>query len=511
MIITISNDRKLFLGNNAVDENRKPSNRVLKFKKSLITTSRKFNCSVKNLDRLVGGADAFEEREEIPKPAEKTVEQTEAVEIASVKKEDGKSILTVGPCCICMSQVSELTGDKKVDEMIDYVHHNLQEVGKALASLGENFEHDSKLMFADIFGRIQQWIGLVQNKLDICKNEIDALRKELIAQACEINNLRKLLAECRQEREKLDVATQIVETRITEASVEPETRPVIEEARKEEVVMKHIKKPKEPEEKEKKNEGSERVIKEDTERVIKKDTERVIKEDTERVMKKDRVMKEDTERVIKKDTERVIKEDTERITKEPKEIEICTDAAIQSILKDKDSLRREIELEGEIARLRKENERIIKERAEYENAIQRALLRGVSSLNVEALRVLRCPPIPCCTPCAPCPASATEPIVPCKKDGASAGLAKGCVTQRTGNSGRNTVHEQSYYTVKRPCASPCCSAGKSRKPASNSSMLFLLHQRDTENICISNNMLMSQVCGSPVMKKIEIPPCPRFI
>lgn len=64
------------------------------------------------------------------------------------------------------------------------------------------------------------------------------------------------------------------------------------------------------------------------------------------------------------------------------------------------------QLEGEIARLRKENERIIKERAEYENAIQRALLRGVSSLNVEALRVLRCPPIPCCTPCAPCPASA---------------------------------------------------------------------------------------------------------
>lgn len=29
--------------------------------------------------------------------------------------------------------------------MIDYVHHNLQEVSKALASLGENFEHDSKV------------------------------------------------------------------------------------------------------------------------------------------------------------------------------------------------------------------------------------------------------------------------------------------------------------------------------------------------------------------------------
>ncbi|KAK1131598.1 hypothetical protein K0M31_017890 [Melipona bicolor] len=485
---------------NGVDENRKPSNRVLKFKKSLIATSHKFNSPMKNLDRLVGGADAPNKREEVPKLAEETVEQTEAVEAASTAKmEDGKSIRTAGPCCICMSQVSESTGDQKVDEMIDYVHHNLQEVGKALVSLGENFEHDSKLMIADIFGRIQQWIRLVQNKLDICKNEIEALRKELTARTCEIENLRKLLAEC-QEREKLEATTQTVETsRVTEISVEPENRSVIEEARKEEVAMEHIKKLKEPEEKEKEKEDSERVIKEDSERVIKEDSERVIKEDSERV--------------IKEKTERVIKEDTGRIIKEPKEIEIIsTDAAFQSTLKDKDTLRREIELEAEIARLRKENERIIKERAEYENAIQRALLRGVSSLNVEALRVLRCPPIPCCTPCAPCPASAMEPIVPCKKDNASAGLTKSCVTQLTGNSGRNTVREQGSYTVKkRPCASPCCSAGKSRKPASNSSMLFLLHQGDMENICTSNNIPMSQVCGSPVMKKIEIPPCPRFI
>ncbi|CAD1475380.1 unnamed protein product, partial [Heterotrigona itama] len=480
---------------NAIDENRKPSNRVLKFKKSLITTSRKFNSPVKNVDRLVGGADAPEEREEIPKPAEETIEQTETVETASTAKiEYEKSIRTAGPCCTCMSQVPESTGDKKVDEMIEYVHHNLQEVSKALASLGENFEHDSKvepctqLMFADIFGRIQQWIGLVQNKLDICKNEIEVLRKELMARACEIDNLKKLLAEC-QEREKSEATTQTVETRIIQASVQPESRPVIEEARKEEVAEKVLKEESETNNKRAIKEGFERVIKENSERVIKENSERVIKEDSERVMK----------------------EETERIIKEPKEIEIiCTDTAIQSILKDKDTLRREIELEAEIARLRNENERIIKEHAEYESAIQRALLRGVSSLNVEALRVLRCPPIPCCTPCAPCPASAMEPIMPCKKDGASACLTKGCVTQRTGNCGKNTVREQGYYTVKRPCASPCCSAGKSRKSASKSSMLFLLHQGDAENICTSNNMPMSQVCGSPIMKKIEIPPCPRF-
>ncbi|XP_033352281.1 uncharacterized protein LOC117234824 [Bombus vosnesenskii] len=442
---------------NAIDENRRPSNKALKFKKSITTASRKFNSTVKTLDRLVGGADVPEESGDVSKPSEETVEQTVVVEsTSSVKTEDGKLIRTAGPCCTCMSQVPGSTGDKKVDEMIDYVHQNLQEAGKALATLGENFEHDSKLMFADIFGRIQQWIGLVQNKLDICKNEIESLRKELIARACEIDNLRRQLAEC-EEREKSVATTQTVEPRINLGSPEVPVPEVVTMANP----------------------------------VYESVTEGIPAENTER---------EPT----------VIKESV--AMKEPENIEIiCTDVAIQSILKDKDRMRREIELEAEIARLRKENERIIKERAEYENAIQRALLRGVSSLNVEALRVMRCPPIPCCTPCAPCPASAMEPIVSCKKEGASAAIAKGCVTQRSGTCGKTAVREQGCYTVKRPCASPCCSTGKSRKSASNNSMVFLLHQGDTENICNSNNTPMSRVCGSPVMKKIEIPPCPRFI
>lgn len=40
----------------------------------------------------------------------------------------------------------------------------------------------------------------MQNKLDMCKSELEALRKELIARACEIAELRKKLADC-EERE----------------------------------------------------------------------------------------------------------------------------------------------------------------------------------------------------------------------------------------------------------------------------------------------------------------------
>jgi len=35
--------------------------------------------------------------------------------------------------------------DRKVDEIIEYVHQNLKEAGKALATLDENFEHDLKV------------------------------------------------------------------------------------------------------------------------------------------------------------------------------------------------------------------------------------------------------------------------------------------------------------------------------------------------------------------------------
>ncbi|XP_031368772.1 uncharacterized protein LOC102676697 isoform X3 [Apis dorsata] len=112
-----------------IDENHKPSSKAIKFKKSVTTTSRKFNSTVKNRDRLVGGADAPEEQKDILKLPEETEEKTR----------------TAGPCCTCLAQVPGSTGDKKVDEIIDYVHQNLQEAGKALATLGENFEHDSKV------------------------------------------------------------------------------------------------------------------------------------------------------------------------------------------------------------------------------------------------------------------------------------------------------------------------------------------------------------------------------
>lgn len=62
-------------------------------------------------------------------------------------------------------------------------------------------------MFVDILGRIKQWSGIVQNKLDTCKNEVDNLRKELLARACEIDvktrELKDLKAQIADYRNRL--------------------------------------------------------------------------------------------------------------------------------------------------------------------------------------------------------------------------------------------------------------------------------------------------------------------
>lgn len=57
-------------------------------------------------------------------------------------------------------------------------------------------------MFVDILGRIQQWSGIVQNKLDYCKNEVNNLGKEFLARACEVADLKTQITDYQNVREK---------------------------------------------------------------------------------------------------------------------------------------------------------------------------------------------------------------------------------------------------------------------------------------------------------------------
>nr|XP_031835525.1 uncharacterized protein LOC116428257 [Nomia melanderi] len=347
-----------------IDKSRK-SSKLFKCKKSFSAAGHKSTSNTIIQDRLMGGADISEAVENRSGVVTENIKESASTHAVDQEKDtsnlqNGRPATSGGPCCSCIAQVPGAIGDQKVDEMIDFVHQNLQEAGKALATLSENFEHDSKLMFVDILGRIQQWTSSVEKKLEDCKKALELMRKELMARLCEIENLKKQLTDCEAarntEREKQQVSHQ------TQHQMQHQTQ-----------VEQHV---------------EERAVV------------------TETPKEQESVLIPVVEQRIKEPVDQFVAQSP--AAQEPKVIEIvCTDAAIQSTMKDKERMRREIELEAEITRLKKENQRIVKERAEYENAIQRALLRGVSCLNVEALRVLRSPPIPCCTPCTPCPTDNT--------------------------------------------------------------------------------------------------------
>ncbi|EFN69561.1 hypothetical protein EAG_04507 [Camponotus floridanus] len=417
----------------AISERRKSLNKILNRQRSTIMIARKINSAkTYNHVRLVGGADISEEPnnveqtlaeaspsiQEIPPPPPPSptpltpspssvkesvntlpAEESTRSEITDKKShEDKEPISASGPCCFCVSQMPRLVGDRKVDEIIEYVHQNLEEAGKALATLGENFEHELKLMFVDILGRIKQWSGIVQNKLDACKNEIGNLHKELLARACEMDVLKAQITEY-QNPSLLDESSK-KNHKIIRPEQEKENKKIHAEnslAEDKKITNKDIVQVVDQIEKGDEERTEEvRIINQTLNYQEIKNTIQITDQTDEEVKIK---MKEERARIVDKENE-----EEPVLKKEIKEDQIeATMAAPTTVL---NKTKRESELESEITLLRKEYNRVIKERAEYENAIQRALLRGVSSLNVEALRVLRCPPIPCCIPCAPCPATA---------------------------------------------------------------------------------------------------------
>lgn len=358
-------------------------------------------------------------------------------------------------------------------------------------------------MFVDILGRIHQWTGIVQNKLDVCKNEVNNLRKELLARTCEIDV---------KTREVADLKAQIADYQ--------NSKMVSERIEEEENIR----------EKQAERPLKTRLMAEDAQAISDKKT--AIKKDAVRVRKKipkDRrdvevaedeeevVEDEDIEEVVEKGREKISRkrryDEKERNDEEERDDDISYPSiAVQTIVQEKERMKRESELESEVTRLRKENDKIIKERAEYENAIQRALLRGVSSLNVETLKVLRCPPISCCTTCAPCSTAASIPsesIVQCpaksakKRPGPVATTV--CSKILHDKNGRNG--DQTYCTTRQSSVNPCCFMGKSRKSI-DSNMIFL-RQGDAGKLYAPDEE-ETPICGSPITKRIEIPPLPRF-
>ncbi|XP_050461369.1 neurofilament medium polypeptide-like [Cataglyphis hispanica] len=408
-------------------------------------------------------------------------------------------------------------------------------------------------MFIDILGRIKQWTGIVQNKLNICKNEIDTLRKELLARICEMdiktreiedlkaqithyqnssqlnvksltkkNNPSVKLVQNEKSNKKIYAEESSVEDGNEETSIKNPTQAVDqikeedEEPNLENVETTNYQENEEDDEKEI-NKTKKTGINnpghnpghhsdEEVKRVIDMNST-TMQGNTNSTLESEITLQQNEEK-----TERESELESE-ITLQKNEVKTKRESELESeitLQKNEVKTKRESELESEITQLRKEYERVIKERAEYENAIQRALLRGVSSLNVEALRVLRCPPIPCCTPCSPCPATAgiipSEPVVLCPAKKTKRRSGQTTMTMCTAKVSHDRNSNQIDCTTKWPCATPCCRSNRNRK-SSNGNMIFVLRQDKREDICEEDPI---PVCGSAIVKKIELPSLRNF-
>lgn len=70
--------------------------------------------------------------------------------------------------------------------MIDYALNNLNEASKGLDNLGDNFEHDLRVMFIDIMGRVQHWVSVVENRIHAARADIESLKKEPVPRVSEL-------------------------------------------------------------------------------------------------------------------------------------------------------------------------------------------------------------------------------------------------------------------------------------------------------------------------------------
>lgn len=99
----------------------------------------------------------------------------------------------------------------------------------------------------------------------------------------------------------------------------------------------------------------------------------------------------------------------------------------------------------------------------------------------------------------------SEPVIPCPAKSAKRRSGSTATTMNNVTVPRDRNGDQINCRTKRPCTSPCCFA-RSRKSA-NGSMIFLLRQDNEGNLCDED---ATPICGSTVVKKIELPSLRRF-
>ncbi|XP_008213479.1 uncharacterized protein LOC100679789 [Nasonia vitripennis] len=397
-----------------------------------------------------------------------------------------------GPVDLYSGQALPSTGDPRVDEMLDCSLHNLSEANLALTSLSENLEHELKLSLVELMNRTRKWTSLVENKIEWSRKDILNLHQELAKIMASLKESRRESSMLRDQLTSSEAAKSMADSSMNEkmrngqmfdntgqllaVSGLPSAQSTGHDQQHQSAVPSSVR--------------SAQLEHHQSAGLI-----------SPRSQSRSHIM---SAALAKQTPGSLSPAELATVHAEEERLQSCC-----------------AELEAEVQELRKENERIVKERAEYENAIQRALLKGVSSLNVEALKVLRCSPIPnCCTPCPP--SSTIEPVS--KPRDCSTTLHCGGTKSSNGNENKACNNGRSVTAASSGCRSHngsrealysgngngrrvCPSAGhhqerKQRKSRDNN-MLLLLHQKDAEcygiqtgSNCCDNAAKKSSAYGS---------------
>lgn len=108
--------------------------------------------------------------------------------------------------------------------------------------------------------------------------------------------------------------------------------------------------------------------------------------------------------------------------------------------------------------------------------------------------------------------SFSESVVPCPaksvKKRPTIAATTVCNTKISHDRNGRNGDQAAYCTMRESYINPCF-AGKSRKSADGNNMIFLLRQGDTGKLCAPDEKEAS-ICGSPVTKRIEVLPLPKF-
>ncbi|XP_044009985.1 uncharacterized protein LOC122853549 [Aphidius gifuensis] len=343
----------------------------------------------------------------------------------------------------------QIDGNEKLEKTIERVFENLKDATGALENIEKNHEQELKLMLEEITTKIKTWKGDVQLKIDAAGTELSKIKIQLLNQVSEVKA---------KDRELLNLKNKIKQAEESKIAYEKSTNTANNS----------------------KALGIQTITSSQVFQKAPQQSQQQVQSFAE----------------FKRMNPSLIFSLQSSDHQNKQTLGVPTTLGVNQsqlrMIKDQEQNKKQAELEAECQRLKNENERILKEHAEYENEIQQALLRGVSCLNVEALKILGKSPFSCCVSCSPCNITKNNTT-----NIEAAKVMKDNWTPQGNKLKTNDLYQlKEKPKIKKKAATICCgSSGNCNKSSKQNSMIFLLPQKRQSTLNNNNPIDYPRFCA----------------